>query len=109
MIPRAMPWARSFCPFRAYGTNLAYSLALAYGTNLAYSLALAYGADLALFFSDGNGTDFLAEQEEDLVYFVESQCFLSLFQFSYESEAYARFRRQIYLGQSELLAHLLDV
>ena len=42
------------------------------------------------FFSDGNGTDFLAEQEEDLVYFVESQCFLSLFQFSYESEAYAR-------------------
>ena len=85
MIPRAMPWARCFCPFRAYG------------------------ADLALFFSDGNGTDFLTEQEEDLVYLVKSQRFLSLFQFSYESEAYARFRRQIYLGQSELLAHFLDV
>ena len=47
----------------------------------------------------GTGTDFLAEQEEDLVYFVESQCFLSLFQFSYESESYARFRCQIYLRQ----------
>jgi hypothetical protein len=58
---------------------------------------------LFLFFSDGNGTDFLAEQEEDLVYFVESQRFLSLFQFSYESEVYARFRRQIYLGQSDLI------
>ena len=21
IIPRAMPWARSFCPFRAYSTN----------------------------------------------------------------------------------------
>ena len=73
MIPRAMPWARSFCPFRAYWANLAYSL------------ALAYWADLALFFSDGNGTDFLTEEEEDLVYFIESQCFLSLLQFSYES------------------------
>ena len=61
MIPRAMPWARCFCPFRAYG------------------------ADLVLFFSDRNGTDFLTEQEEDLVYLVESQRFLSLFQFSYES------------------------
>ena len=97
MIPRAMPWARCFCPFRAYGANLAYSL------------ALAYGADLVLFFSDRNGTDFLAEEEENLINLVESQRFLSLFQFSYESEAYARFRRQIYLGQSELLAHFLDV
>ena len=104
-----MPWARSFCPFRAYGANLAYSLALAYGANLTYSLALAFWADLAVFFSDRNGADFLAEEEENLVNFVESQCFLSLFQFSYESEAYARFRRQIYLGQSELLAHFLDV
>ena len=43
-----------------------------------------------LFFSDGNGTDFLAEEEENLINFVESQRFLSLFQFSYESEAYAR-------------------
>ena len=92
-----MPWARSFCPFRAYGANLAYSLALAYGANLAYSLALAYGAnltyslalafwvDLALFFSDRNGTDFLAEEEENLINFVESQRFFSLFHFSYES------------------------
>ena len=32
---------------------------------------------------------FLTEQEEDLIYFIESQCFLSLFQFSYESESYA--------------------
>ena len=22
-LPRAMPWARGFCPFRAYGTKLA--------------------------------------------------------------------------------------
>ena len=62
-----------------------------------------------LFFSDRNGADFLAEEEENLIYFIESQCFLSLLQFSYESETYARFRGQIYLSQSELLAHFLDV
>ncbi|RHK46642.1 hypothetical protein DW064_12880, partial [Segatella copri] len=25
-IPRALPWARSFCPFRAYGAYLVWSL-----------------------------------------------------------------------------------
>ena len=70
---------------------------------------LGMWGEVALFFFDRNGTDFLAEEEENLINFVESQRFFSLFQFSYESEAYARFRRQIYLGQSELLAHFLDV
>ena len=40
IIPRALPWARSFCPFRAYGAN---PLNRAYGAN---PLNRAYGAPL---------------------------------------------------------------
>ena len=47
IIPRALPWARSFCPFRAYGAN---PLNRAYGAplNRAYGAPLnrAYGAPL---------------------------------------------------------------
>ena len=60
MIPRALPWARSFCPFRAYGANLACSI------------AFVFLADLVLFFFDRNGAYFLTKQQEDLVYLVES-------------------------------------
>ena len=38
IIPRALPWARSFCPFRAYGAN---PLNRAYGA----PLNRAYGAN----------------------------------------------------------------
>ena len=60
MIPRALPWARSFCPFRACGANLACCV------------ASVFLADLVLFFFDRNGTYFLPEQEENLIYFIES-------------------------------------